>query len=266
MGNKSPAMGSQCFIMPGQPSHFIEVRPTPWNDAVLAKKTCEIVDGCPDCSDFNALLPSAIDFIKQAGFEYVQARVEHVREKRHLLELAGFYYAELSYELSFRNPKRHLFARDLSSRLLLVPVQSQQDIALIKTMARDDFKHGRMLEDLRVDYTAAQQRTANWIDALACSPFELFLAKHGDKAVGFHAQRPSLNGHELDWILTGTCAEYSMLSVPLWQAAFKLAQHRDIQKITTLISAANVGVLNLYNSFPFHIDRALCGYHLMITG
>ncbi|WP_162626201.1 hypothetical protein [Aeromonas salmonicida] len=265
MGNKSPAMGAHCFIVPGQPSHFIEVRPTPWNDVVLAKKTCEIIDCCPEISDFNTLLQQAIEFIKQSGFEYVQARVEHIREKRRLLENTGFYYAELSYELSFHNPKRYVFERDLSRRLLLFPVTSQQDIALIKTMAVDNFKYGRMLEDLYIDYTAAKQRTANWIDALARSPHELYLAKHGDKAVGFHAQRPSMNGCGLDWILTGACSEYSMLSVPLWHAAFRLAQDRDIQKITTMISAANVGVLNLYNSFPFHIDRALCGYHLMIT-
>lgn len=265
MGNKSPAIDSHCFFVPGKPLHFIEVRPTPWNDVVLEKKTCEILDCCPDSSDFNSLLQPAIDFIKKSGFKYVQARVEHIREKRRLLELAGFYYAELSYELSFRNPKHYVFERDLSRLLLLFPVKSQQDIAFIKTIALDNFKHGRMLEDVYVDYTAAQQRTANWIDALARSPHEIFLAKHGDKAVGFHAQRPSMNGRDLDWILTGTCSEYSMLSVPLWHAAFKLAQHRDIQKITTVISAANVGVLNLYNSFPFHIDRALCGYHLMIT-
>ncbi len=91
MGNKSPAMGVHCFIVPGQPSHFIEVRPTPWNDVVLAKKTCEIVDCCPESSNFNALLQQAIEFIKQAGFEYVQARVEHIREKRRLLENTGLF-------------------------------------------------------------------------------------------------------------------------------------------------------------------------------
>jgi hypothetical protein len=264
MGNKSPAMGSHCFFVSGNPSHFIEVRPTPWNDVVLEKRTCEILDCCPDSTDFNTLLQPAIDFIKQAGFKYVQARVEHIREKLESLKEAGLYYAELSYELSFRNPKAYTFERDLSGRLDLSHVQSPQELDFIKAMARDSFKHGRMLEDLNIDLADAQQRTVNWIDVLAHSPYELLIAKHGDKLVGFHAQCPSSHGNELDWILTGTCSTYAMLSVPLWHAAFKMAQDRDIKLIKTVISAANVGVLNLYNSFPFRVEKALCGYHLLI--
>lgn len=258
-------IGSHCFFVPGNKSQYIEVRHTPWNDVVLEKITCEILDYCQNSSEFPSLLQQAIDFINSSGFEYVQARVEHIREKRHALENAGFYYAELSYELSFRNPKGYTFARDLSRRLFLSPVQSQCEINFIKAIAQDNFKYGRMLEDLNIDYSAARQRTMNWVDVLAESPHELLIARLGDKMIGFHAQRPTADGSELDWILTGTCSEYSMLSVPLWQSAFKLAQNRDIKLIKTIISAANVGVLNLYNSFPFRIDRALCGYHLIIN-
>ncbi|HHQ4594640.1 TPA: hypothetical protein ACSP2D_003951 [Aeromonas veronii] len=264
MVSKLGALGSRYFYASRDPSLCIEVRHTPWNDVVLARKTCEIIDHCPDSSEFNSLLPQAIDFIKQSNFEYVQVRVEHIREKRHSLETSGFYYAELSYELSFRNPKAYKFDRDLSGRLELAPVQSPQEIYFIKAMARDNFKHGRMLEDLNIDYIAAQQRTANWIDVLANAPHELLIARHGDKLVGFHAQRLSADGENLDWILTGTCSTYAMLSVPLWHAAFKLAQTRDIKLIKTIISAANVGVLNLYNLFPFRVEKALCGYHLLI--
>jgi hypothetical protein len=55
-----------------------------------------------------------------------------------------------------------------------------------------------------------------------------------------------------------------MLSVPFWHAAFKMAQDRDIKLIKTVISAANVGGLNFYNSFPFRVETFLCGYHLLI--
>jgi len=96
------------------------------------------------------------------------------------------------------------------------------------------------------------------------APHELLIAKHRDKLVGFHAQRLSVEGEYIDWILTRTCSAYAMLSVPLWHTAFKLAQARDIKLIKTVISAANVGVLNLYNSFPFRVEKALCGYHLLI--
>lgn len=264
MVSKLDAMGSRYFYVPRDQSLYIEVRHTPWNDVVLARRTCEIIDNCSGNSAFHSLLQQALGYIKDSGFEYVQARVEHIREKRHPLEDAGFYYAELSYELSFHNPKAYTFGRDLSGRLDLTPVQSQQEIDLIKDMARDSFKHGRMLEDLNIDFSTAQQRTANWIDVLAHSPYELLIAKHGDKLVGFHAQRTSDHGNELDWILTGTCSAFAMLSVPLWHAAFKMAQDRDIKRIKTVISAANVGVLNLYNLFPFRVDKALCGYHLLI--
>ncbi|MBL0456199.1 hypothetical protein JD499_03085 [Aeromonas enteropelogenes] len=232
---------------------------------MLEKSTCEILDYCQDSSVFPVVLQQALEFIKCSGFEYIQARVEHIREKRHALENAGFYYAEMSYELSFKNPKAHTFVRDLSNRLLLLPVQSQHDVDFIKAIAHDNFKHGRMLEDLNVDYPAAQQRMANWIDVLAKHPYELFIVKCNERNVGFHAQHPSADGQEVHWILTGTCSEYSMLSVPLWQSAFKLAQNRNVKSINTVISAANIGVLNLYNSFPFRVDRALCGYHLIIN-
>jgi len=76
------------FFAPGDQSLYIEVRHTHWNDMVLARRTCEIIDHCPNSSEFNSLLSQAIH--KKSNFEYIQARVDHLRDKRHALEVAGF--------------------------------------------------------------------------------------------------------------------------------------------------------------------------------
>jgi hypothetical protein len=99
---------------------------------------------------------------------------------------------ELSYELSFRNPKAYTFERDLSSRLDLSHVRSPQELDFIKTMARDSFKYRRMLEDLNVDLADAQQRTVNWIDMLANSSYKLFLLNTEINWSGFMYSAPHL--------------------------------------------------------------------------
>jgi len=68
------------FFAPGDQSLYIEVRHTHWNDMVLARRTCEIIDHCPNSSEFNSLLSQAIH----------------------------------KNELSFRSPNAYSFDRDLS--------------------------------------------------------------------------------------------------------------------------------------------------------
>lgn len=265
MANDIDVIHSKIICAADEPAQYIEVRHTPWNDAVLGWRSCEIIDCCPKESIFESVLQRAIEFIHSAGYTYVQGRIEHNRVKRQAIERAGFYFAELSYQLSFHNPCQYKYSDKLRRQILLMPVERQEDIDFIKKTAHDGFHYGRLLEDININIEFARMRTANWIDALLQSPNELLLAKHGSKPIGFHAQRVSSDLNDIDWLLTGTSADCSMLSVPLWHAAFIAAQERHFKCIKTVVSAANVGVLNLYNTFPFRVNKSLCGYHLLLN-
>lgn len=265
MANNVEIIKPAIICLSDHSSQYLEVRHTPWNDAVLGWRTCEVIDFCTEASDFEFIFQRAMEFINSSGYTYVQARIEHNRVKRQAVERAGFYFAELSYQLSFHNPCQYKYSNKLRKQILLMPVESQEDINFVKKTARDGFHYGRLLEDININIDFARKRTENWIDTLLQSPNELLLAKHGSKLIGFHAQRASFDHSEIDWLLTGTASDYSMLSVPLWHSAFILAQERKFKCIKTMVSAANVGVLNLYNTFPFRVDRSLCGYHLLLN-
>ena len=61
-------------------------------------------------------------------------------------------------------------------------------------------------------------------------------------------------------ILTGAAGRYSMLALPLWITALEHLGSRQVKHCSTLVSAANIGVVNLYARLGFRYDTTLFGY------
>ena len=51
-----------------------------------------------------------------------------------------------------------------------------------------------------------------------------------------------------------------MLAMPLWVTALESLAARDIQRCTTLVSAANTGIINLYARLGFQFNTSLTGF------
>ena len=52
----------------------------------------------------------------------------------------------------------------------------------------------------------------------------------------------------------------AMLALPLWITALESLAAREVPHCTTLVSAANTGILNLYARLGFHFNSTLFGF------
>lgn len=131
---------------------------------------------------------------------------------------------------------------------------------MVQEIAATDFLFGRFLEDPFLEAGLGATRHANWVGDLLDQGL-LYVAVLNDRVLGFHAERLSSDGKEADLILTGTARKYSLLSLPLWVSALDSLRERGVTRASTMISAANIGVLNLYCALDFHFDQTLLGFH-----
>ncbi|UNK56452.1 hypothetical protein MNQ95_09750 [Pseudoxanthomonas daejeonensis] len=133
----------------------------------------------------------------------------------------------------------------------------------LKRIARDDFHHGRFLEDPAIERNIATVRTANWVGDLIRQGL-MRTAESGGRVIGFHAERIAPDGRHADLILTGAAARYAVLALPLWTVALESLRDRGVSSCSTLVSAANTGIVNLYAKLGFRYESTLFGFRKFI--
>jgi len=238
---------------------------TPWDSRVLNLKTCELkLIFNDEIHSFLLLFDEVNEYLKNTGYQYMQIRCDsNNRDLKHILNSRGYYIAEMSLSLSYANPSKLDLSKinRINVDLDLVTVEETDALDFFKEIAHQNFHHGRLIEDVNIDEKFGRQRSANWIDDLVATPFSLYKASFRGNLIGFHAERVSEKNNTVNWILTGVSEKYSVYALPLWSAAFKLAQDNNVANISTMISASNTKVLNLYNRFPFRVDGSWYGFH-----
>ncbi|MBU8975638.1 MULTISPECIES: GNAT family protein [unclassified Lysobacter] len=236
-----------------------EVRLTPWDERALGMRTAEIVR--LEVSDDPAgrpLIEEVERWGRENGVRYLFGRVDAAAPsaKKAVLD-AGFAIVECSIALS-RAGFAGLPPVPARMRPALRPAE-EADIGELERIARDDFNHGRFLEDPAIDPALAAARTANWIGDLVRQRLAYAATSNG-KLIGFHAERVSADGRHADLILTGATGRYAIMAMPLWITALESLSARGVQDCSTLISAANTGIVNLYARLGFRFDTTLFGF------
>lgn len=237
----------------------VTARLTPWDRRALGYGTAEIVALRTDSTaDAVAMLERVEAWARQCDVRYLFGRVSadagHLR--RAFMD-SGHVMVECSVTLS----------RDGFAGLPVIPTRLRPslrpahvgDLDWLRAMACEDFHHGRFLEDPAIDHVLATRRTANWVGDLVEQGL-LSVAESGGRVIGFHAERLSGETGSADLILTGVARRYSMLALPLWVVALERLAEGGMSRCTTLVSAANTGVMNLYAKLGFRCDSTLFGY------
>lgn len=237
----------------------IVARLTPWDQRALGFGTAEITSIQAMAID-NALtlLDQVEAWARLHDVGYLFGRIPaEATLLRIAMERRGYSMVECSLTLS----------RSGFSGLPTIPARmrprcrpaTHNDLPTLQAMAREDFHHGRFLEDPAINRDLAARRTVNWIGDLFDQEL-LQAVESNNKVIGFHAERIDDDGQHADLILTGAASRYSMLALPLWVCALERLDARRVQRCSTLVSAANTGVVNLYARLGFHYDTTLFGY------
>ena len=237
----------------------IAARLTPWDKRALGFGTAEITSIQADTVDEAcALLAQTESWARQHGVDYLFGRVPTEAARLRLaMEQSGHSMVECSLTLS----------RDGFAGLPPIPARmhpqfrpaSHDDLPQLQAIANEDFHHGRFLEDPAIARDLAARRTINWVNDLLDRGL-LQTVESSGKVVGFHAERITDEGRHADLILTGAAGRYSMLALPLWITGLERLGSRQVKHCSTLVSAANIGVVNLYARLGFRYDTTLFGY------
>ncbi len=241
----------------------IAARLTPWDRRALGFPTAEIVDlAAHDLQSVACLLDAVEEWCRGQSVQYLFGRVSSTERllKEALLD-RGYQFVETSLVVS-RGGFLNLPAAPKGMTPLLRPA-TRADVKIFRRIAEEDFHHGRFLEDPAIDSACAALRTANWVEDLVEEGL-VFAAELRGQVIGFHAERVHPVSSSAELLLTGAASPYAVFALPLWIAALQSLAERDIRQCTTLISAANTGVLNLYARLGFQFNATLLGFRKFV--
>lgn len=238
----------------------LECRRTPWDERVFDFPCAEITAlEASDASDIAALLHEFDGWASSEGVRFAYGRFAPTASIKQAFHDNGFYFAEASYKIRHAKVQSsEAFDRLIRPGPVLAPAL-EADFPAIQKILADDFEHGRIHEDPWVSRAASAQRYRNWLHDLAAQRHDIFTYRLKDEVIGLHIQRGE--APMADLVLTGVKRSHALLGVSLWAEAMKLNRLRGVREAHTLISAANVPILNLYRRFEFQFESFLLGFH-----
>lgn len=236
-------------------------RPTPWDDRIFGHPCMEIlsVEAASD-AQLRELLAQFDREARARGVRFAYTRIDGGSAPlKRVMHEAGFYYAESSYRIVHRKVQKSEHFDRLIRRGPELVLADPSHFDAIRHILAEDFNHGRIHEDPWVDRELAASRYRHWLSDLAAQKHEIYAYLLRGEVIGLHVQRR--HNAVADLVLTGVQRSHALLGVSLWAEVMRLLRQQEVSEAHTLISAANLPIVNLYRNFEFHFDEFLCGFH-----
>ncbi len=239
---------------------ILECRRTPWDEKIFNFPCAEITNFQVESE--AAGIEVLFQFEQWAEIEqlkFAYGRFQPTRLVKQLVHHAGFYFAEASYRLRhYKLKNTQAFDKLIRSGPSLEKAK-ESDYEALRTIMADDFKHGRIHEDPWVDSKASSHRNRNWLNDLVAQLNEIYVYRLKDEIIGLHIQRSE--NQKVCLVLTGVKSSHALLGVSLWAEVLKLNRLRSVCELYTIISIANIPIINLYRLFEFQFEELLVGFH-----
>lgn len=248
------------------PGVFMRLRETPWDAKAFGRPTLDIAELALAVENGGAEAADADLFDRLEGLcagkaaGLVTARLDADRHNAiGRMQAAGFRYVETVYRLSCRNVARY---EPPARRTLTVELRdaTPADHDALIEQAADSFRYGRFAEDPAISEDVNRRRQIDWMEGLLSGRARVLVADADGAPGAFMAFRVA--DGVADLILAGTRPKLGILAYPLWIAVMKVLKAEGVARAETVISAANIGVVNLYGTLGFRFEQALVGLHL----
>lgn len=239
------------------------LRSTPWDARALGHPTLEVVSlalATEQGTGTDDDLFQAFDNVcAEHGVGLVTARLSAERRVAVArLQAAGFRYVETVLRLRYANLRR--FAPPAAARVIELRDARPDDAGALIEQAAGTFRYGRFAEDPGIDPEVNRRRQIDWMEGLLAGKGQVLVADVGDRPGAFMAYR--VDAGVADLILGGTRPEQAVLAYPFWIAVLERLRQGGTRRVETVISAANLGVLNLYARLGFQAHETLVGLNL----
>jgi hypothetical protein len=239
-------------------SNYISFDNTDWNSKALGYGTNEIYDIQFDSIDLGVELISEFEnYCNDTKIKYTSLRIKpDSKLKKELLEKCGYISVETSLYVAntIKNIKSNDFLEKFSFSIRECEVG---DVNIVKQIASNDFNYGRFFEDVMIDINSAKIRNSNWIDDLL-KKSKVLVGECNGQVFGFMSLKYTDKTINLEF--GGVDSNFSHLAYSFWYRIFKQLESENITHINALISANNIGILNLYSFFDFKFKNSYMGY------
>jgi hypothetical protein len=239
-------------------SNYISFDNTDWNSKALGYGTNEIYDIQFDSIDLGVELISQFEnYCNDSKIKYTSLRIKpDSKLKKELLEKCGYISVETSLYVAntIKNIKNNDFLEKFSFSIRECEVG---DVNTVKQIASNDFNYGRFFEDAMIDINSAKIRNSNWIDDLL-KKSKVLVGECNGQVFGFMSLKYTDKTINLEF--GGVDSNFSHLAYSFWYRIFKQLESENITHINALISANNIGILNLYSFFDFKFKNSYMGY------
>jgi hypothetical protein len=240
----------------------IVLRETPWDARALGRPTLDVTELVLACEhgagaddDLFAALEAACG---ERGTALVTARINAGRRKAiGRLQEAGFRYVETVLRLRYPNLARF---DGSGARPPALRAPAAEDHPALLDQAATTFQFGRFAEDPAIPPEANRRRQIDWMEGLLAGRATLLVTGPSPRPAAFMAFTTADGAAEL--VLGGTQPDQAVLALPFWTSIMLNLKQAGIRRVDTVVSAANVGVANLYARLGFQIRETLVGLHL----
>ncbi|MCU8001467.1 hypothetical protein [Shewanella sp. SM96] len=238
---------------------MIKGRYTPWDQLALKLKTFEILEiDTQDIERAQEELKS--NFFCDAELIYGRFPANNLIVKE-LLVKNGYIPCETSFRVTLANLQAYILPSIYTRRQLSVTEVLKSEFINIAEIARDMFKFSRFHEDPFINKELADNRMYQWVNDLATQNVMSLVnkSKVGD-IVSFMIYKVD-DRNQVELILGGSKKGFEMHSPFFWGAVISHLKLEGVSRISTTISAANSGVLSLYQNLGFKIIETNTDYH-----
>lgn len=249
------------WTLEGASGARLAIRPTPWDARALGRPTLDITEaalaGDADVTDDGDVMAAFHGLCDQAAAGLVTCRLPAPRRAAIArLQALGFRYVETVQTLRFPNLARF----EPSCRPAPLRPALPEDRHALLAQAAETFHFGRFAEDPAIPPEVNRRRQVDWMEGLLAGRAEVLATGSPPEPGAFMAF--TVTDGDADLVLGGTQPDRAVLALPFWTGVMLHLKERGIRRVDTVVSAANIGVANLYARLGFQLTGTLIGLHL----
>lgn len=232
---------------------------TPWDEDALKIKTFEILE--VDTREIDRLRPELeSNSFCDADLIYGRFPANDLLLKELLIK-SGYIPCETSFRVTLSNINNYTLPKIYTRRLLSVQELESRKFNSIAEIASNMFKFSRFHEDPFIDNKLADERMYKWVKDLEHQNVKCLVSKSKNRDIISFMIYKIDEFMQVELILGGSKKGFEMHSPFFWGGVINYFKLNGVIKISTTISAANSGVLSLYQNLGFKIVKTCIDYH-----
>lgn len=238
---------------------MIEGRYTPWDERALMVSTFEI-QGLDYKNEKECLHSLSNNDFCNAELIYGRFPAKDLKIKELMLK-SGYFVSETSFIVTLNNLQSFELPSIYTRRKVDVSILDTSEYHKVAEISGDMFNHSRFHEDPFIPKNYANDRMSLWVNDLANQNVTCLVNKSTSGAIISFMIFRATESNTVELILGGSRKGHELHSPFFWGSVISYLQDCSYSKVSTTISAANSGVLSLYQNLGFKITDVNVDYH-----